>query len=351
MLREKEINQCLELFFFKKYNLLIKLFGDIYNEKISSLICASYLRTSKYDKLLSYLKNTTNDIETLQIKTAQYLKQLQNKKYNTPLVDILLLTYNREKYVENSLKELAKTDYPNYRLFIVDNGSTDQTWEKVKNSLKYFPPHVKIFYERLPTNIGRPAGHNWLLTKYNHDEAKYIALADDDLIKIPSNWLWQMVKIMEDFPSEVVAVGGKALSPGFPPKVHGGVRNFIYFSENDFKLSNEAEQLDVGQFDFITYVDHVIGCLQLYKTEIFSKLGLFDIRFSPVQLVDIEHHLRCRLNGYKIVFNGLIEFIHQREFGKKCAVKREFIGNSLGNKIKLIYKYNPHDVNIKLNLR
>lgn len=350
MKQNKYIQECFELFNFSKFENIIKNFKDMSDPEIQTMVCASFLQLGEYKGLFRHITNLPQEREhQLQEKTARYLEQTKNKKYDTPLVDIILLTCNREGYVRKALQELAKTDYPNYRLFIADNGSTDSTWEEVQKGLRFFPKNVQIFSEQFPTNIGRPAGHNWLLAKFDHSDAEHIALADDDLVKIPPTWLKDMVKLMEDYP-KAAAVGGKALNPGLPKVVHGGIRNFTQFSSENIELTNSNDTYDYGQFDFIDKVDHVIGCLQLYrKKPLFDDIGLFDIRFSPVQFVDIEHHLRTKLHGYDIIFNGLISFEHYREFGKKSKNDRQYIGNAIGNKIKILYKYDLQEINALLS--
>jgi len=238
-----------------------------------------------------------------------------------------------------ALQTLALTKYKNYAVYIADNGSADSTWERVQEGIKAFPADIPVYMERFPTNIGRPAGHNWLLTKYDHSTAEYIAIGDDDLVDVPSDWLTRMVQTAQLFPG-CAAVGGKALNPGEPDIIHAGVRNILHFDTERLILSNSGDIIDYAQFDFIDIVDHVIGCLHIYDRKIlFDEIGLFDIRFSPCQFVDIEHHLRIRLAGYPVVFNGFISFKHMRAMGKKVQKNTDLHGNTMGNVFKLLRKY------------
>jgi GT2 family glycosyltransferase len=254
---------------------------------------------------------------------------------------LIILCHNREEHVAQALQQLAATDYNNYSVYIADNGSTDRTWEIVQEATKHFPDNIQVHLERFPTNIGRPAGHNWLLTKHDHSKAEYIAIGDDDLVEVPTDWLTRMVQTAKAFPQAAV-VGGKALNPCKPDVIHGGIRNITTFNQQKIELSNSEDQVDFGQFDYVDIVDHVIGCLHIYdRKKIFEEIGLFDIRFSPCQFVDIDHHLRTRLAGYDIIFNGLIKFNHLRGMGKQAATDNLLRGNSFGNIYKLVHKYDP----------
>jgi len=110
-------------------------------------------------------------------------------------------------------------------------------------------------------------------------------------------------------------------------------------------MTNSDDLVDYGQFDYIDRVDHVIGCLHIYRRDVLlDDVGVFDIRFSPCQFVDIEHHLRTRLKGYSVIFNGLIEFRHLRGMGQEAAADKALGGNSYGNRIKILYKYDHAQV-------
>ena len=194
-------------------------------------------------------------------------------------------------------------------------------------------------------NIGRPAGHNILLSDYDHSSADFIAIGDDDLVNVPPDWLRSMVATARCFPAAAV-IGGKALTPGKLKVIHGGVRRLVLFDGDELETTNRAECPDLGQFDYVDKVDHVIGCLHLYRAKpLFSDIGLFDIRYSPCQCVDLDHHFHTRLLGHEIIYNGLVEFTHARAMGNAAQDDHALKGNALGNLAKLVYKYDVESMN------
>lgn len=72
------------------------------------------------------------------------------------LVSILIPVYNREKLVIESIESALSQTYDNIEIVIVDNASTDKTWEVVQ---KYANNH-KVKLHRNETNIG-PV-YNWI---------------------------------------------------------------------------------------------------------------------------------------------------------------------------------------------
>ena len=50
----------------------------------------------------------------------------------TPLVTVIIPTYNREKYVSRAIESAQHQLYKNIEIIVVDDGSTDNTAEVVK---------------------------------------------------------------------------------------------------------------------------------------------------------------------------------------------------------------------------
>ena len=337
------------------HDTLLELFASAEGEAMHGMLpyvasAIFFSRNEPHNALLAakYIQNPEQ--RRLRQKAAELWSTLHAPLVEEPEVHLLILTYNRVDYVEESLRQLGRTRYANYSVFIADNGSTDGTWDIAKRAAEFFPPHIPVHVQRFPTNIGRPAGHNWLLTGHDHSQADYIAIGDDDLISVPQNWLADMVQTAKAFP-RCACVGGKAVSPGWPASVHAGIRNITDFGPGFIELTNNGESYDIGQFDFVDIVDHVIGCLHIFDRRALDDAGLFDIRFSPCQCVDIEHHLRMRLAGMDIVFNGFVHFVHLRGMGKAVQNEKGLQGNSYGNLIKLSYKYDTETVHKEIAAR
>ncbi len=53
----------------------------------------------------------------------------------TPQIDIIIPTYNREKTIERAVRSVLGQTYDNIKVIIVDDGSTDGT-EQIINSIE-----------------------------------------------------------------------------------------------------------------------------------------------------------------------------------------------------------------------
>jgi len=52
---------------------------------------------------------------------------------SNPLVSIIIVNYDGKNHLEKCLKSIIKINYPNYEIIVVDNNSTDDSIEFVKN--------------------------------------------------------------------------------------------------------------------------------------------------------------------------------------------------------------------------
>lgn len=91
-------------------------------------------------------------------------------------ISIIAATYNRSKMLQEAIKSVLDQTYRNFELIIVDDGSTDDTYEVVKsfNSRK-----IKYIYS---DHLGRSVARNKALSVAR---GKYIAFLDDDDLFLP----------------------------------------------------------------------------------------------------------------------------------------------------------------------
>jgi glycosyltransferase involved in cell wall biosynthesis len=94
-----------------------------------------------------------------------------------PLVTIAVPTYNRARFLAETIKSAQRQTYPNLEIIVADNASCDDTEAVVCSSQEEDP---RIRYVRNSTNLGMVGNWNVLLR-----EARgtfFLLLSDDDLI-------------------------------------------------------------------------------------------------------------------------------------------------------------------------
>lgn len=98
---------------------------------------------------------------------------------NKKKIICIVVTYNRKKCLcENLLALLAQTRIPD-EILVVDNASTDGTYEYVK---KLLDQNSQIFYYKRPENTGGSGGFSWGVKKAYERGADFVWGMDDDAI-------------------------------------------------------------------------------------------------------------------------------------------------------------------------
>lgn len=52
---------------------------------------------------------------------------------NNPLVSVIIPAYNHERFVEQTIRSIVEQTYKNIELIVIDDGSTDGTWQKIQS--------------------------------------------------------------------------------------------------------------------------------------------------------------------------------------------------------------------------
>ncbi|MCO7175210.1 glycosyltransferase family 2 protein [Sporolactobacillus kofuensis] len=102
-------------------------------------------------------------------------------------ISVIIPTYNRGKFTVEAVKSILAQTYKDYEIIVVDDGSTDDTKEK----LKVFGNKISYIYQK---NKGPSAARN---TGIQHAEGKYIAFCDSDDRFLPNKLEKQMNFIKE----------------------------------------------------------------------------------------------------------------------------------------------------------
>lgn len=98
-----------------------------------------------------------------------------------PKVSCLIITYNQEHFIDETINSVLNQDYENLEIVISDDGSTDSTPEILESYQKRFPDKIKILTRQ--ENLGITKNTNRALHLCAGD---YIALIGGDDLWLPS---------------------------------------------------------------------------------------------------------------------------------------------------------------------
>ncbi len=185
-----------------------------------------------------------------------------------------IVTYNNMRTIGKALDTLLDFTACDFRLYVVDNGSTDGTVDFIRQNY----PSVTLIETH--NNIGFGAGHNFIMDKLDSD---YHAIINPDII-IRDDIITNMAEYLEEhgeigmlspeirFPDGRLQILGKKLPL---PKylISSRLRG-----DKPGKTLSEYAMLDRDLTKPVE-IQNATGCFMFIRTELFKTLGGFDSRY------------------------------------------------------------------------
>ncbi len=119
-----------------------------------------------------------------------------------PLVTIGMPIFNESKFIEDSLKSILAQEYPNLKIFIYDNASTDNTFEKCQALVKQDP---RVILARHDSNLGSGANFIYTLNSAPKETTYFMWASGHDLWE--PNYISECVNTLENHPHASIAYG------------------------------------------------------------------------------------------------------------------------------------------------
>ena len=242
-------------------------------------------------------------------------------------VNLFVLNWNGRDLTLDCLFSLEKITYPNVKVYVIDNGSSDNSVTAIRNQ---FPDYEII---GLPENYGFARGNNagFELVK---QKADYTIFLNNDTIVDP-NFVEPLINAMES---------NSTVKQSTPKIFYADNLDYIWFGGGKVSLwagwirHLGIRQKDSMQFSFNRNVDYATGCCVCMRTVDFESIGMFDESFLMYG-EDVDLSLRFRKQGGQILFVPESKIWHKvsSSIGTQFSIrkwKRKNIG-----KMKLVTKH------------
>lgn len=203
-------------------------------------------------------------------------------------IDILLATYNGEKYIKEQIDSILNQTYKNIKLIISDDCSTDQTVDILKE-YESKDNRIKLYIQK--ENLGVVKNIEFLLKKV---EAPVYMLADQDDYWLPEK-AEKSLKTLKEKEADLVFGDLEVVDENL---------NTLYTSFNDYMLLTKKVNKYINSYKVNYLYNCVTGCTVLAKKETIEYI-------LPLPTTS-KHLIHDHWIGIMVALNGKLAYIPER---------------------------------------
>ncbi len=220
-----------------------------------------------------------------------------------PLVSIVIPSKDNPEALRQCIHSVyAHTDYPNFEIIVVDNGST----ARVRVGLENFRQECPFTYLYLPMDFNFSAMCN---AGVKEAGGEYILLLNDDMEVIENTWLTRLVG--QASLKHVGSVGAKLLYPNSTKIQHAGISNTIYGPGHKLKKMDDTVSYYYGRNRFVyDMIGVTAACLIMRRSYYLAIGGLYEglaVAYNDVDLC----FLLCGKGLYNVQRNDVVLYHHE----------------------------------------
>lgn len=222
-------------------------------------------------------------------------------------VNVVIPTYNRSSRIIQTLLSLNNQTYRDFNVFVIDDGSEDNTEELIRNNMRLL--NYPFFYTK-QKNGGASNARNNIIRQIKDG---LIILFDDDII--PGEDVIKMhVKFHQNHSSSILS-GTAEMDIN---KASNDIERYKVFMEQEWNkfLNNEPMPFRVTFNKFI-----VTTANTSFTKDTFLEIGEFDERLKDGY--DFEFGIRALLKNIPVYFDINIKTVHNDFFTLSYYAQRQ----------------------------
>lgn len=227
---------------------------------------------------------------------------MSDKKISFPHITIIIVTWNGLEYTRRCIQSLiAYTNYKDYSIIVVDNGSNDGTVEFINKI-----PSIQLIVN--DSNKGFVFANNQGIQHSKPNS--HILLLNNDTEIIDPDWLSKMVSL--SMASPAIGIVGCRLQR------HNGILQHVgtYMPSTFWGQQIGSGELDINQYTESQIVDGVVFACALIKRDVIEKVGILDPDYFSY-FEDTDYCLKAREHGFKVACCRNTTVLHHENISTK----------------------------------
>lgn len=233
-----------------------------------------------------------------------------------PFFTVIIPLFNKEEFIEATLKSVLNQTFTDFEILIVNDGSTDSSVEKIK---KFIDPRIRYFSKE---NEGASSARNYGIERALADHISFI---DADDYWYP-DFLAEMSGNIKKYPEQKV----------FSAAIEIATANKIFPAQYLITKTNDCEVVNY----FSASCKETVLCTScaVFNKSVFEEIGNFDTQIKSGQ--DTDLWIRIGL-VYPIVFSWkiLARYVYDKN---SLSKNKNYLDTKMDfNKFKELEKTNP----------
>jgi O-antigen biosynthesis protein len=224
-------------------------------------------------------------------------------RHPVPKVSLIVPTRNGLHLLRQCVDSvLARTDYPDFEILIIDNGSDDAD---TLHYLHAMADHDRVRVQRDDQPFNFAALNNGALA---HCRGELLALVNNDIEVIDDHWLAEMVG--HAMQPDVGVVGARLW---YPDKTlqHAGVLLGLGGGAGHMHSHLTADAPGhAGRARLTQELSAVTAACMLVKRAVYEQVGGMDAEHLVVDFNDIDFCLKVRAAGYRVIWTPHAQLVH-----------------------------------------
>jgi len=222
------------------------------------------------------------------LSTGTISKKVDKQFYKN--ISVVILNYNNMNCIFECIDSLLRYgDRYKYEIIVVDNNSTDGSYEKLK---KEYSDKIKLIRNE---KNGCSSGRNLGINAASHE---FIMMLDSDQFALNNYWLDCHLYIMQKYSKTVGAIGWAA---GFVRTSKHGTAPIVDYYPYRYMPANGLYRTNI----------HYLGSGGMFaKVAVLKKAGLFDEIYDPTCYEDTDLSFAIRNLKYNIAYSPYLGVYH-----------------------------------------
>jgi len=235
---------------------------------------------------------------------------------NNKLVSVITINYNHSKDTIKCVESVLKSEYDNFHIFIIDNGSEEQDYKELK---EYYENNDKVSIIHLKKNVGYVGGVNKGLEEAAKKEPDYFLIINNDTI-IDKEAMQALVETAEKYNGNAI-VSGKVYNMDKPDTLQYIGQWCRNRKKMDFPpYIKNGQEKDLGQYDKEMEMAMLDDIFWLLPFKIFKEIGYYSTYFFLYGEQN-DYAFRALKKGYKLIYTPKAKIWHHHHLttadGKK----------------------------------